>query len=109
MTSNSDIIKNKIIPKVSPEQFTFDKWNARFCINFYDLCCDFQKEYVKEHIIGWCKASRIPCRPHYDDEYIAIYLDDDTWCHLPTWAIKDAMNDNCDFWKFEGYEHIEKD
>lgn len=110
MTIDSDLIKNKIIPKVSPEQFTYDKWNAKFCINFYDMCdCDSTREMIKEHIIGWCRASRLPCRPKYDDESIAIYLDDDTWCHLPTWAIKDEMNDNRDFWKFEGYEHIKKE
>lgn len=109
MTTDSTSIKDKIIPKMSPEQFTYDKWNAKFCINFYNMCdCDSTREMIKECIVGWCRASRLPCRPKCDEESIAIYLDDDTWCHLPTWAIKDEMQDNIDFWKFEDYKHIEK-
>lgn len=97
-------IEKKIIPKVSAEQFTYDKWNAGFCINFYE----FNHLAIKERIIGWCKSSRVQCRKRYDEDFIAIYLDDDTWCHLPTWAIKDIRNNRIDFWKFEGYEHKER-
>lgn len=103
--NNQDDIKEKVIPKVSAEQFTFDKWNAGFCQNFYD----FDYEYIKSCIIGWCKASRVSCRKRYDEDFIAIYLNDDTWCHLPTWAIKDFKNDRRDFWKLEGYEHIDNE
>lgn len=41
-------------------------------------------------------------RPRNDDEYIAVMLKDNTWCHLPTWAIKDECENNMDFWNFEG-------
>lgn len=66
-----------------------------------DLRC-FTGGLIGKCIIGWCPASRVLARPRNDDEFIAIMLKDNTWCHLPTWAIKDECEDNVDFWNFEG-------
>lgn len=91
--------KGKPIPKLPSSRFLFENWNAGYCQNFYDI--DTNKEFIRRDIIGWCPASRV-IRPREDEEFIAIMLKDNTWCHMPTWAIKDECADNIEFWNFEG-------
>lgn len=91
---------NRPIPKLPANRFIFENWNAGYCQNFFDF--DTNKEFIREDIIGWCPSSRVLARPRNDDEFIAIMLKDNTWCHFPTWAIKDECGDNMDFWNFEG-------
>lgn len=88
----------KNITKFSGSKFLFENWNSAFCINFYDF--DTNKEFIKDNIIGWCPSSKVFARQRNDDEYIAIMLKDNTWCHFPLWAIKDDI----DFFSFEGLE-----
>lgn len=78
-----------------------------YCDGFIEGC---------EQFLAWAKDNNIPmgslCDTDIsglyaqikcnDDEFIAIMLKDNTWCHLPTWAIKDECGDNMDFWNFEG-------
>ena len=91
--------KERPIPKLPSSRFLFENWNAGYCQNFYDI--DTNKEFIRRDIIGWCPASRV-IRPRNDEEFIAIMLNDNTWCHMPTWAIKDECADNIEFWNFEG-------
>lgn len=91
--------KGQPIPKIPSSRFLFENWNAGYCQKFYDI--DINKEFIRRDIIGWCPASRV-IRPRDDNEFIAIMLKDNTWCHLPTWAIKDECADNIEFWNFEG-------
>lgn len=91
--------KGNPIPKLPSSRFLFENWNAGYCQNFYDI--DTNKEFIRRDIIGWCPASRV-IRPREDEEFIAIMLKDNTWCHMPTWAIKNECADNIEFWNFEG-------
>lgn len=99
-TETNKMPKNKPIPKLPANRFIFENWNAGYCQNFFDF--DTNKEFIRKDIIGWCPSSRVLARPRNDDEFIAIMLKDNTWCHFPTWAIKDECGDNMDFWNFEG-------
>lgn len=92
--------KNKPIPKLPANRFIFENWNAGYCENFFDL--DTNKEFIRKDIIGWCPSSRVLARPRNDDEFIAIMLKDNTWCHFPVWGLKDECEDNISFWNFEG-------
>jgi uncharacterized protein YprB with RNaseH-like and TPR domain len=80
-----------MIPKLSGNKFLFENWNSAFCINFYDF--EQNKQFIKDNIIGWCPASKVFARPRSDEEFIAIMLKDNTWCHLPTWAITKNVDD----------------
>ena len=97
----------KMIPKIPANRFIFENWNAGYCQNFFDF--DTNKEFIRDDIIGWCPSSRLLARPRNDNEYIAIMLKDNTWCHLPTWVIKNECDDNFDFWNFEGLEQNNDD
>lgn len=91
------------IPKIPSNRFLFENWNSKFCINFYNMYEN--KEFIKSKIIGWCESSKVFARKRNDDEFIAIMLDDNTWCHFPTFAIECLVGkDMREFWKFEEYE-----
>lgn len=96
-------MSNNSIPKIPSNRFLFENWNSRFCIHFYDMYEN--KEFIKSKIIGWCESSKVFARKRNDDEFIAIMLDDNTWCHFPTFAIERLIGKNMrDFWNFEKYE-----
>ena len=92
------------IPKISSSRFLFENWNSEFCVNFYNMYEN--REFIKSKIIGWCESSKVFGRKRGDEESIAIMLDDNTWCHFPTFAIELLSGkDMRDFWKFEGYNN----
>ena len=98
--SNKDEEK-RLIPKIPGNRFLMENWNAGFCACFADL----PKVLLKMHIIGWCPASNVFCRPRRDEEEIAIMLKDNTWCHLPIIFITDFDDVyEEEFWRFEGLE-----
>lgn len=95
---------NETIPKISSNKFLFENWNSEFCVNFYNMYEN--KEFIKSKIIGWCESSKVFVRKRNDEESIAIMLDDNTWCHFPTFAIECLVGkDMKEFWKFEGYDN----
>ena len=90
-----------MIPKLSGNKFLFENWNSGFCTNFYNMYEN--KDFIKSQIIGWCESSRVFSRKRNDDEFIAIMLVDNTWCHFPMFAIKNLIGkDMYNFWNFEG-------
>lgn len=90
----------KNIPKLPANRFIFENWNAGYCQNFFDF--ENNKKLIRKDIVGWCQASRVLARPRNDDEFIAIMLNNNTWCHLPIWAVKGKYDDDINFWNFEG-------
>lgn len=95
---------SKSIPRIPASRFLYEDWNAGFCENFYHFESQYNRQKIKDRVIGWCPASHLDVRKRRDDEWVAIMLDDGTWCHLPTWAIKSEFEDFSDFWNFEGLD-----
>jgi hypothetical protein len=91
-----------MIPKLPGNKFLLENWNAEYCAYFDH----WKASIIKDDIIGWCKASQVFCRPRNDREYIAIMLEDNTWCHMPLWMITDPFDryDNFETFSFEGLD-----
>lgn len=88
------------IPHVDGSLFQPHNWNGDFCRKFHYMDC--QKEAIRDRIIGWCRASELVSRPDNDYDYVAILLDDESWCHFPTVYLE--LESDRAFWSFEGFK-----
>lgn len=81
--------KNKILPQLSAELFTYENWECGFWDMLglgYAESMEEEKliRAIKEYGIGYCNSSRLQCRPR-DDKYVAVMCEcngEKFWFHV---------------------------